>query len=69
MAEGLKPHYHQYYTLKVIRYYDKKKHYMSKVITFRCMICGKEYYERYEYKPPPKRRKSRRKKNEKGKIN
>ena len=31
---------------------------MVKDVTYRCMICGKEYHERYEYKPPPRKEKS-----------
>lgn len=53
MAQGLRPHYHQYYLYNIKRYYDNSKHCMIKMVTFRCMICGKEYHERYEYKPPP----------------
>lgn len=54
MASGLRPHYHQYYLYNIKNYYDKVKHCMIKHVTFRCMICGKMYHERYEYKPPPK---------------
>lgn len=50
MAQGLRPHYHQYY--------DKEKRCMIKKVIFRCMICGKVYHERYEYKPPPRKQKS-----------
>lgn len=53
MTKGLRPHYHQYYLYDIKRYYDKQKECMIKKVTFRCMICGKEYHERYEYKPPP----------------
>lgn len=72
MAEGLKPHHHQYYLLKRVKYYDKTRHCMVKLFIYKCMICGKEYYERYEYKPPPKRRKRKSRReigNEKRKIN
>ena len=58
MSQGLRPHYHQYYLNDIKRYYDHTKHCMIKHVTFRCMICGKEYHERYEYKPPPKKEKS-----------
>lgn len=54
IAHGLRSHYHQYYLYDIKNYYDKDKHCMIKAATFRCMICGKEYHERYEYKPPPK---------------
>ncbi|WP_143746962.1 hypothetical protein [Massilimicrobiota timonensis] len=71
MAEGLKPHHHQYYHLKTIRYYDKVKHCMVKRFVYKCMICGKEYYEPYEYEPRTKRKryKERKGKNEKRKVN
>lgn len=58
MTEGLRPHHHQYYLYDIRRYYDRQKHCMVKNVTFRCMICGKEYHERYEYKPPPKKERS-----------
>lgn len=53
MSQGLRPHYHQYYLNDIKRYYDHTKHCMIKHATFRFMICGKEYHERYEYRPPP----------------
>ena len=59
MSEGLKPHYHQYYLYDIKRYYDRYKKCMIKHATFRCMICGKEYHERYEYKPPPRKEKNK----------
>lgn len=58
MAQGLRPHYHQYYDHGIKRYYDEEKGCMVKKIMFRCMICGKVYHERYEYKPPPRKSKS-----------
>lgn len=59
MTQGLRPHYHQYYLYDIKRYYDKQKGCMVKNVTFRCMICGKEYHERYEYKPPPIRKENK----------
>lgn len=59
MSEGLKPHYHQYYLYDIKRYFDRYKNCMIKHVTFRCMICGKEYHERYEYKPPPRKEKNK----------
>lgn len=56
MAQGLRSHYHQYYTLKVIKYYDKKKHCVVKLTNYECMICGKEYFKRREYKTSNKRK-------------
>lgn len=70
MAEGLRPHYHQDYMLKVIKHYDKKRHCMIKLVIYKCMICGREYYERYEYRPSKRKKKSRsERKNEKRKVN
>lgn len=54
MSSGLRPHYHQFYLYDTKRYYNDKKHCMVNKATFRCMICGKTYHERYEYKPPPR---------------
>ncbi len=51
MSEGLRPHYHQYYFYDIKRYFDKEKGCMVKSATYKCMICGKEYHEHYEYKP------------------
>lgn len=53
MAQGLRPHHHEYYEHRVDKYYDNQKCCMVKNISYRCMICGKIYHERYEYKPPP----------------
>ena len=53
MAEGLRKHYHQYYLYGLKKYYDERKHCLIKKATFRCMICGKEYYEVYEMNPDP----------------
>ncbi len=58
MAQGLRPHYPQYYEHSVKTYYDQESSCMVKKVTFRCVICGKLYHERYEYKPPPKKYKS-----------
>ena len=58
MGEGLRPHFHQYYLYDIKNYYDTNKGCMVKNVTFRCMICGSEYHERYEYKPPPGKEKS-----------
>lgn len=58
MSEGLRPHRHEWHEHKIKRYYDEEKHCMVKDVMFRCMICGKIYHERYEYKPPPKKYKS-----------
>lgn len=58
MAQGLRQHYHQYYDHGIKRYYDEEKGCMVKKLMFRCMICGKVYHERYEYKPPPRKHKS-----------
>lgn len=48
MAQGLRPHYSQYYEHSVKTYYDQES---------SCMV-KKLYHERYEYKPPPKKYKS-----------
>lgn len=53
MAKGLRPHHHEYYTHRIDNYYSDEKHCMIKDVTYRCMICGQLYHERYEYRPPP----------------
>jgi len=54
MGEGLRKHYHQHYLYNIQTYYDDEKGCMVKKATFRCMICGHEFHERYEFKPPPR---------------
>ena len=61
MAEGLRPHYHQYYCYDDKKYYDHHRGCLVRKVTYRCMICSKEYHERYEYKPPPKKEKNKKK--------
>lgn len=61
MGEGLRPHYHQRYVSKIENYPDYNKGCMVRKVTYRCMICGSEYHERYEYKPPPSKEKSKNK--------
>lgn len=60
MAQGLRPHYHQYYVYGIEKYPDRVKGCMVKKVIYRCMIpgCKHEYHERYEYKPPPRKQKS-----------
>lgn len=53
MGEGLRPHHHVYYEVETKYYHDHEKGCAVRNTTFRCMICGKEYHERYEYHPPP----------------
>lgn len=53
MGEGLRPHHHIYYEVETRYYHDHEKGCAVRNTTFRCMICGKEYHERYEYHPPP----------------
>ena len=53
MSEELQSHYHRYYLFDIKHYYNKVKSCMIKDATFKCMVCGKTYHERYEYKPPP----------------
>lgn len=67
MSEGLRPHYHQYYIYGIKKYFNHQKGCMVKDATFRCMICGKEHHERYEYKPPPSKEKNKNKVLEKNK--
>ena len=50
MAEGLKPHEHQYYTDHRVRVYDKKKDRDEIIDVMRCMICGHQDYE-YSFEP------------------
>lgn len=53
MAQGLRPHHHEWYEHQINKYYDTKKHCMVKDVIYRCMICGKTFHEPYEYRPPP----------------
>lgn len=50
MAEGLRPHEHQYYTDHRIRVYDKKKSRDEVIDVMRCMICGYQDYI-YSFEP------------------
>lgn len=50
MAEGLRPHEHQYYTDHRIRIYDKKKDRDEVIDVMRCMICGHQDYI-YSFEP------------------
>ena len=55
MAEGLRPHRHQEFKYRTVRYFDKKRHVFVKEIQYMCMICGRIRYEKYDcYVPPPK---------------
>ena len=53
MGEGLRPYYHQYYLYDIKKYYDRNRGCNVKKATFFCAICGHEFYEIYEYRPPP----------------
>ena len=58
MAEGLKPHHHQYFEYDCKSHLDNRRHVIVKKVTYMCMICGRLSYETYEeYCPPPKERK------------
>lgn len=50
MAQGLRPHHHEYYCDHVVRVYDKKKNRDEVINVMRCMICGHEDYE-YSFEP------------------
>ena len=50
MAEGLRPHEHQFYTDHRIRVYDKKKNRDEIIDVMRCMICGHQDYI-YSFEP------------------
>lgn len=67
MGEGLRPHWCKTYLYDVKYYYDHKKGCMVKDAKFRCMICGRERHEYYEYRPPPVKEKCRNKVLEKNK--
>ena len=55
MAEGLKPHHHQYFEYDCKSHFDSRRHVIVKKVTYMCMICGKLSHETYEeYCPPPK---------------
>lgn len=55
MAEGLRPHRHQEFEYRTVRYFDKKRHVFVKEIQYMCMICGHIHPEKYDcYVPPPK---------------
>ena len=56
MAEGQKPHHHQYFEYRTKQYYDSKRHVKVKNVTYMCMICGRLSHECYkEYILPGKR--------------
>lgn len=58
MAEGLKPHHHQYFEYDCKSHFDSRRHVIVKKVTYMCMICGKLSHETYEeYCLPPKERK------------
>lgn len=61
MAEGQKPHHHQYFEYGVKSHYDKSRHVMVRNITYMCMICGRLSHERYEEYLPPGRRMNKKK--------
>lgn len=66
MAEGLRPHHHQYFEHRVEQYYDRKRHVIVKKIHCMCMICGHTHYEKYDcYVPPPKSKTSALERNKK----
>lgn len=50
MAEGLRPHKHEYYTDHRVRVYDKKKDRDEVIDVMRCMICGHQDYI-YSFEP------------------
>lgn len=50
MAEGLRPHQHQYYTDHQVRVYDKEKNRDEVIDVMRCMICGHQDYI-YSFEP------------------
>ena len=50
MAEGLRPHEHQFYTDHRIRVYDEKKNRDEIIDVMRCMICGHQDYI-YSFEP------------------
>lgn len=50
MAEGLRPHEHQYYTDHQVRTYDKEKNRDEVIDVMRCMICGHQDYI-YSFEP------------------
>ena len=50
MAEGLRPHRHEYYTDHRIRVYDRKKDRDEVIDVVRCMICGHQDYI-YSFEP------------------
>lgn len=67
MGEGLRPHWCQPYVHDVEHYYNHQKGCMIKKVTYRCMICGDERHEYYEYRPPPNKEKNKSKTLEKNK--
>lgn len=50
MAEGLRPHKHEYYTDHRVRVYDRKKNRDEVIDIMRCMICGHQDYI-YSFEP------------------
>ena len=60
MAEGLKPHHHQYYEGDDWKHTDEDG-YVYHYVRYHCMICGKTYVDKYligyRPKPPPESQK------------
>lgn len=55
MAQRLRPHRHQEFEYRIVRYFDKKRHVIVKKIQYMRMICGRIRHEKYDcYVPPPK---------------
>lgn len=54
MAEGLRPHHHQYFEYRSRQYYDKKQECIVKKVEYMCMICGNIKHETYYSYVPPK---------------
>lgn len=57
MAEGLRPHHHQYFEYHIKTWYSNEQHCVKKKITYMCMICGKLKKETYDCDTPPSKHK------------
>lgn len=52
-------HEHSYVLKNIKHYFNHDKGCMIKDVLFKCVLCGRKYHEKYEYRPPPKKHNSR----------
>ena len=57
MAQGLKPHHHNYFDYEIRQHYDRKHRKIIKKIHKMCIICGCDKWECVECYIPPQNKK------------